>query len=241
MKYKLKYKRYSENAILIEWPSKIDENILQDLLFYKKIIENEGIKEIVEIITAYNSILIYYESTIENVYEAVSVLKSLYSNSFESKEIKSRLWEIPVCYSPTLAPDLKSFSKAKSLTVDEVISLHTAVIYKVYFLGFLPGFCYLGGLNDRLFLPRKSTPSLEVKKGSVAIGGNQTGIYPLDSPGGWHVIGKCPLNFFDANLDGPSHIIPNDNVQFMSISEKKYNDISAAVLNENYFPEPMCL
>ncbi len=238
MKYELTYKRYSENAILIEWPAKIDENILQDLIFYKEIIEKGSVKEIIEVIFSYNSLLIFYVSTIENVYDEFLLLKSLYSKNFVSKEREIRLWEIPVCYSPTLTPDLESFARAKSLTVDEVISLHTAPIYKVYFLGFLPGFCYLGGLDDKLCLPRKSTPSLDVKKGSVAIGENQTGIYPMDSPGGWHVIGCCPLNLFDPKKEIPCFVLPGDEIQFISITENEYNDIGSLVNSGNYLLNP---
>ncbi len=234
MKYELTYKRYAENAILIEWPAKIDKNTLQDLVIYKEIIKKESVKEIIEIIFTYNSLLIFYKFTIENIYDEFFVLKSLYLKSFMPQERETKLWKIPVCYSPALAPDLEAFAKVKSCTVEEVISLHTTPIYDVYFLGFLPGFCYLGGLDDRLCLPRKNMPSSKVKKGAVAVGGNQTGIYPMDSPGGWHVIGACPLNFFDSNQEVPCFVLPGDNIQFISIKENEYNDISSKVKAGNY-------
>ncbi len=115
------------------------------------------------------------------------------------------------------------------MKIDEVIALHTAPVYKVYFIGFLPGFLYLGGLSNKLIMPRKITPSLHVEKGSVAIGGNQTGVYSLDSPGGWHVIGKSPVDFFNVSFEKPCFAKPGDCIQFMSISEKKYNDIRTKV------------
>lgn len=238
---KLQYKRYSEKAILIQWPSEIDEKTLQDLLFYKSSIEIFYGKLIVEVISGYNSLLIYYHITIEDFYSIVLELKSLYLSGFEDLKTKNRLWKIPVCYSPSLASDLESFASQKSLTIDEVITMHTAPFYKVYFIGFLPGFLYLGGLADPLHFARKSTPSLKVKKGSVAIGGKQTGVYPIDSPGGWHVIGMCPLDFFDPKSDPCCFVSPGDSVQFMPIKEKEYNDIRLLVSNGVYLPESVIL
>lgn len=238
---KLQYIRYSEKAILIQWPSEIDEKTLQDLLFYKNNIEIFYGKLIVEVISGYNSLLIYYHITIEDFYSSVLELKSLYSSGFKNLKVKNRLWKIPVCYSPSLASDLEDFASQKSLTIDEVITMHTAPFYKVYFIGFLPGFLYLGGLVDSLHLARKSTPSLQVKKGSVAVGGKQTGVYPIGSPGGWHVIGMCPLDFFDPKSDPCCFIFPGDSVQFISIKEKEYNDIRLLVSNGVYLPESVVL
>ncbi len=241
MEYKLQYKRYSENAILIEWPSEIDENLHQNLLCFKKTIETELIEVIVEVISGYNSLLIIYHTSINNIYDKISLLESLYlSNAVDDKE-GNVLWEIPVCYSPTLAQDLEQFSKMKSMTIEEVISLHAATRYRVYFIGFLPGFLYLGGLDKKLHLPRKESPSLNIRKGSVAIGGNQTGIYPMNSPGGWHVIGKSPVSFFDVNNDVPCFAEPGDMIQFISIEIEEYNDISSRVIDGDYQLQPVVL
>jgi len=226
---------------LIEWPKKIDQNMLQNILFCKKSIEEHRNEVIVEVISSYNSLLIFYVSTIENVYDEVLVLKSLCNINFESSNQKQRLWKIPVCYDPTLAPDLLSFSGQKKLSIDDVIDLHTTPLYQVYFLGFLPGFFYLGGLDEKLFLPRKLTPSRNVKKGSVAIGGEQTGVYPKDSPGGWHIIGACPVSFFDVNRVGSSNICPSDLIQFISISVFEYNDVKAKNVSNNFELKPTFL
>ncbi len=234
MKYKLVYKQYSENAILIEWPSIIDDDILQNLISFKKTIENNSLKQIVEVVSAYNSLLIIYKSTIENVYNEFLRLKTLYRSDKQIMGKQNRLWKIPVCYSPALAPDLEFFCKVKSLTIEKLVTLHTTPVYTVYFLGFLPGFLYLGGMDSKLDLARKNTPSSYVKKGSVAIGGNQTGIYPIDSPGGWHVIGSCPLEFFTPQVDPPCFISSGDKIKYISITEKEYNDISLKIINDNY-------
>ncbi|MDH7444120.1 5-oxoprolinase subunit PxpB [Aquimarina sp. 2201CG14-23] len=236
-KIKFQYKRYGERAILIQGPSKVDEILLESLLFYKKSIEKFYDKVIIEVIVSYNSLLIYYVSTIENIYNEILTLKSLFFEDVSDLGLKKRLWKIPVCYSVNLAPELQSFSSKKSLNIDEVISLHTTPLYTVYFIGFLPGFLYLGGLNDRLVTPRKSVPSLKLEKGSVAIGGNQTGIYPCDSPGGWHVIGKTPVQFFNVKIDDCCFANPGDKIKFISIKEKEYNDIRLSNNSVFYIPE----
>ncbi|MFD2565649.1 5-oxoprolinase subunit PxpB [Aquimarina rubra] len=223
------FKQYSERSILIQGPSKIDEILLESLLFYKNSIEKFYDKLIVEVILSYNSLLISYVSTIENVYDEVLTLKSLFSEDFKKQPLKKRLWKIPVCYEASVAPELPSFAASKSMDIDEVIALHSAPLYTVYFIGFLPGFLYLGGLDDRLITPRKATPSMKLEKGSVAIGGNQTGVYPGDSPGGWHVIGKTPVDFFDVSAPECCFAAPGDKIQFISIKEKEYNDIRLLV------------
>ncbi|WP_103865326.1 5-oxoprolinase subunit PxpB [Aquimarina sp. I32.4] len=241
MKYELQYKQYSENAILIQWPQEINENILQDVLSYKKNIVTFYGKLIIEVIHSYNSLLIVYVFTIENIYTTFLELKSLSDITGEFVSDKTRVWKIPVCYSSTLAPDLEVFASKKKLTKREVIHLHTTPVYTIYFIGFLPGFLYLGGLDDVLSTPRKKTPSLHVKKGAVAIGGNQTGIYPMDSPGGWHIIGMCPLNFFDPNNRDCCFASSGDKIQFTVIEEEEYNAISSLVEKGVYAPEYVIL
>ena len=140
----------------------------------------------------------------------------------ESIKRKSKLVRLPVCYHYDIAPDLESFCKFTRLTLTQVIQLHTSPKYRVNMLGFLPGFFYLSGLNKKLFMPRKSTPSLGVEAGSVGIGNNQTGVYPVDSPGGWQIIGKTPVNLFEPNSTDKFLVKPFDQIQFESISLDEY-------------------
>lgn len=232
--YKLSYKLYGEHGILIEWPSKIDKKLFTDVIFYKNELQKKYIKSFVEIIHTYNSILIFYISGIEDVYGEIIALKSLYNDCLHLSQPQKRLWKVPVCYEKRFAADLEFFAEQKSMNIDEIVTLHITPIYMVYFIGFLPGFMYLGGLDEKLEMPRKVKPSLNVKKGAVAIGGNQTGVYPIDSPGGWHVIGSTPISFFDSKRSKPCFVSPGDYVQFISIKEKEYIDISSRVSNQNY-------
>ncbi|WP_299899265.1 5-oxoprolinase subunit PxpB [uncultured Aquimarina sp.] len=231
---KFDYKQYSENSILIQTDAKVDENLLNLLIFYKKSIEEFYGKVIVEVILSYNSLLILYVSTIENIYDSFFELKSLVSKEVLKKSVKKRLWNIPVCYDVNVCPEIVPFADQKSMSVDEIISLHTTPLYTIHFIGFLPGFLYLSGLDKKLITPRKSNPSRFVEKGSVAIGGNQTGIYPSNSPGGWHVIGRTLLSFFDVNSDPCCFATPGDRIKFISVTVGEYNDIGLSIANENY-------
>ena len=228
-RFELKYRSFGERSILVEWPQKIDENILKDIILFKNRLVNDSIESMVDVSHTYNSLLICYSVTIENFYDAFKVLKTIYSSKYSKKIEAKKLWRIPVCYDPVFASDLDNYTAQKRLEIEEVIRLHTSSIYTVYFIGFLPGFLYLGGLDKRLHFPRKDAPSLTVKKGAVAIGGKQTGVYPQNSPGGWHVIGNTPLNFFEANKEAPCFATSGDKLQFYQVNSSTYNDIRTLV------------
>jgi inhibitor of KinA len=227
--YKLTYKHFSEHSILVEWPQKIDKNILNDVLLFKIHIENSNIKEIVQINSAYNSILIIYNTAIDIIYDEISILKKFYSTKNIINKSSFRLWEIPVCYDEKFAIDLEEISSNNNIEKEQIIRLHFNAIYTVYFIGFLPGFLYLGGLEKQLHFPRKSTPRSLVEKGAVGIGGNQTGIYPNQSLGGWNIIGNSPILFFDVSKQEPCFAKTGDKIQFYPISLKEHSDISALV------------
>lgn len=223
------YKPYGERSILVEWPPEINENILQDVLNFKLNIQNSYIKSKIQVTSAYNSILITYNATIDNINDEVLSLKVLYSSRGVLQKSAYRHWKIPVCYDDEFALDLDGLSIIKKLSKSKIIELHSDTIYTVYFIGFLPGFLYLGGLDKSLHFPRKSTPRQQIKKGAVAIGGNQTGIYPNESPGGWNIIGNSPISFFDASKDIPCFAKAGDKIQFVPISVMEYQNISTLV------------
>jgi len=130
----------------------------------------------------------------------------------------TRLLEIPVCYDRSVAPDIEAVAAHAGLTVDEVAAIHAAGEYRVFMVGFTPGFPYLGGLDERLAMPRRATPRETVPAGSVAIGGSQTGIYPDASPGGWWIIGRTSLRLFDPAADPPALATAGDRVRFRAIA-----------------------
>ncbi|RZN82876.1 MAG: 5-oxoprolinase subunit PxpB [Winogradskyella sp.] len=237
MKYNLKYRQFNERSILIEWPSIIDENMLQDIQNFKNVLFNNYIKLKVDIISTYNSILINYMSTIEDIYDEIIHLKTIYSGIESRSSIKFKLWEVPVCYDDEFGIDLEILSITKSLSKPEIIQRHSQQIYTVFFIGFLPGFLYLGGLHESLYLDRKKSPNLDIKKGAVGIGGNQTGIYPQNSPGGWHIIGNSPINFFDLKNEKPCFAKAGDKIKFQPISKDEHFLILKDIESNSYKPK----
>ncbi len=214
-----------ERAILVEFCPEISEDLLQKLLFYKKILQEKFSKQKVEVVNAYASLLIFYRYDIENIYSEVLGVEQLFDRSHIDKKFNSQLFHLPVCYDQEFGLDLEFISNEKELSLDEIISLHTTQIYTVYFIGFLPGFLYLGGLDKKLQISRKITPRSRVEKGAVGIGENQTGIYPKPSPGGWQIIGNSPIDIFDKDRVPPCIISAGDKIKFYPVSRLEYDSI----------------
>lgn len=227
-------KPMGERSILIEFEPEISEKCLEKVLFYKNLLKDECFKERVEVISTYNSLLVYYVSNIDIIYDEVLRLKQLISRTNVIKKQQSKLYYLPVCYEGEFGLDLDLISAQKNLPVNEIIELHTTPFYTVYFTGFLPGFLYLGGLDKKLQISRRESPRLAVRKGAVGIGENQTGIYPRSSPGGWQIIGNSPINFFNKNTDPPCQISAGDKVKFHSISRKEYDVILEEIQSDKF-------
>ena len=229
MAFELTYKPYGERSILIEWPAVIDKAILNDIIRFQNAIEKNNIKEIVEIKIAYSSLLIIYDSICRNFENEIKKLKKCYSSEGFKHDIVSNRWKIPVCYDAIFGMDLETISIAKNMPKEAIIMCHFQAVYTVCFIGFLPGFLYLGGLDKSLHFPRKETPRLSVEKGAVAIGENQTGIYPNESPGGWQIIGNSPIHFFNAEKEIPCFAKAGDQIQFYPVSLSEYKNIKMLV------------
>lgn len=226
-KFNLTYRALGEEALLIEWPSRIDEAILEDILMFQKFITEKLNTKIQETINTYHTLSLFFDPDIISFDELVTAVKEIHaSEKNNTKHLYASLWEIPVCYDVQFGIDLGHISKEKDLTWKEIIALHSKPIYTVYFMGFLPGFLYLGGLSEKLFIPRKETPRPVVVRGAVAIGGSQTGIYPCQSPGGWNIIGNSPVQLFNAQINPPSGIRAGDKIRFVPISLSEHEALS---------------
>lgn len=230
---KIIYKPFGKRAILIEWKPIINEVILANILAFKTKIRTAHKANVIDIFQGYNSLTIIYQIDIDFTKE-VNLLQSIYTSPLETVNQKFYHWEIPVCYDLKFGIDLNEIANYKNLSVDQIIKLHSEAVYKVYFIGFLPGFLYLGGLHQQLFVDRKPKPRLEVAKGSVAIGGKQTGVYPNKSPGGWNIIGKTPINFFDVDKDSPCFAKAGDTLKFKPISLNEYYQIEKELHHQIY-------
>ncbi len=237
MNFELSYRRFSEQSILVEWPQNIDEFILKDVLLFKQYLATLDVKSILQINNAYNSLLIIYNFTIDDVYSEITELKTHYRQRNIVKKSNSKLFKIPVCYDEEFGLDLEIISAEKQLPISQIIALHSQVVYTVFFIGFLPGFLYLGGLDKQLHFPRKKNPRQVIKKGAVAIGGQQTGIYPNVSPGGWNIIGNCPLEFFIPKKETPCFASAGDKVKFIPVSRLDYDDIVVKINSGNFIIE----
>lgn len=162
----------------------------------------------------------------QTAFERIAKLLSrLAENLSVASTSEERLFKIPVCYDPLLAPDLGFVAKEHGIDTEHVIHLHTSITYHVYMLGFLPGFAYMATVDQKIATQRKAVPRTKVPAGSVGIAGDQTGIYPLISPGGWQLIGQTPLMLFNHQLTPPTLLQPGDQVQFYPISLTEYKQL----------------
>lgn len=227
----------SENAIIVEFGKEITETTLQDIQSVTSSIENHSFPWIVEFVPAFTTITIYFDpfkiwqlapdsKQLPSQY-ALEQLELFLSTIQTIKISEPRKITIPVCYGGELGPDLEFVAKHNNISTDKVINIHANGEYIVYMVGFAPGFPYLGGLSEKIFTPRKKTPRLLIPEGSVGIAGGQTGVYPIDSPGGWQIIGQTPLKLFRPDQQIPSLLKMGDRIHFMPISLKDFSNWEA--------------
>src|SRR5690606_7471379 len=171
-----KISRLGERGILINFRPEISEDLLGKIIFFKNLFEKSNFKQKVEINNTFHSLLIYYPLGIDDIYNEILTIKLILGQPNIEENFNSTLFHLPVCYEKEFGLDLELISNEKRLNIDRIIALHTNPVYTVYFIGFLPGFLYLGGLDPNLQISRKNTPRMEVPKGAVGIGEKQTGI-----------------------------------------------------------------
>ena len=219
----------SERCALVSFGNVIDQSVNEKVLFLHRALLHSAFEGFVESVPAYASLAVFYDF--------LQVTKSAGANSFLfvkhylehilqadikiSKSISAPI-KIPVCYDSEFGPDIDRVAEGHGLSADEVVRLHTSVIYRVYMVGFMPGFAYMGTVDEKLVTPRKDQPRLHVPAGSVGIAGSQTGIYPIDSPGGWQIIGRTPLQLFNADMPTPCLLSAGDQIQFVSIDKEEF-------------------
>jgi inhibitor of KinA len=183
---------------------------------------------VVDLVPGYASVVVIYDA-LRAAPEDVQRWLEATLPSAQPEPPGHRVVEVPVWYHPSVGLDLEPLAREKGMTVEELIALHTAPEYLVYMLGFRPGFPFLGGLDPRLFAPRLATPRTAVPPGSVGIGGQQTGVYPVRSPGGWRLLGRTPLRIFSPEAEPPFAVSGGDRLRFVSISEARYRELGGEV------------
>lgn len=220
--YEIYIRPFGQHAILVEWPNRVEEAILEDILQFMAVLREKMDLSSWELVPAYNSLALIRRDGAINFSEFRQRIQDWYKE--ESAAIKSDrfLWRLPVCYDLDFGIDLPEVSDYLGVSIAEVIAAHTAHQYTVYGIGFLPGFMYLGGIPTTLEVPRKISPRLKVAKGSVGLAAKQTGIYPQDSPGGWNIIGNCSVPMFNVSENPPCFVSVGDKVQFYAIERAEY-------------------
>ncbi len=224
-----------DTAITIDFGNCIDIEINKTVLKFFSSLQQQPLTGMIEVVPAYSSVTIYYEVISIKKIIAVGttafdwmkekIIERLRQPIDEAENI-SRHVKIPVCYENEFATDIIYVAEKKKLTVDEIINIHSAPQYNVYMLGFLPGFAYMGQLDEKIEMPRKPQPE-NTLPGSVGIAGRQTGIYSLHSPGGWYIIGRTPIKLFDADKEEPTLLRAGDIVKFYSITKMEFEKIAA--------------
>lgn len=215
-----------DSAIAVEFGREIDLNINNQVAAMRTVIEaaiDEGkLKGIVELVPTYGSLLVVYDQLDVGYAGLIEQLKIL-AEGLEGVVIPDReVVEIPVVYGGEYGPDLGIVAQLNNLSEDEVIKRHSEAEYPIYMLGFVAGFPYLGGMDKSIAAPRKQTPRLKIPAGSVGIAGQQTGIYSVESPGGWQIIGRTPLKLYDADGEKPILLRAGQSIRFKPITEAEY-------------------
>lgn len=220
------YQKLSPNLGELRWSTKPDDTLLAIQLAWKEEIEANFGQNLIQIRLGFTALTMEWKS-LEN---QIAFEESLNNLCPSPKNLSSKIWKVPVCYEAPFSTDLDRLAKEKDISRSELIRLHTDSVYRIHFFGFLPGFMYLRGLPELLNTPRKKNPDRTVPAGSVAIGGDQTGIYPQSSPGGWHIIGRTPMPLFSTQHESPVWAQIGDQVRFMPISGAHFQEL-------NYQPE----
>ena len=223
-----------DQAVLIEFGNVIDEEINKKVIMISNSIRNHSITGVIDVLSSYRSVMVFYDNSKTNFFRLKKTIKKISITKDNSTDVKARKLLIPVCYEDEYSIDLYDMESALGLSKDEIISIHAECEYKVYMLGFLPGFVYLGGLDKRIHMPRLVTPRTTIPERSVGIGGNQTGVYPMESPGGWRLIGKTPVDFYNPQKAEPILCQPGDYIQFFKITSSEYKAIRTDVQQGNY-------
>ena len=234
MKKACKILTAGDSSVLIEFGNEINPETNRRIAATVQLIRDQQIEGIVDMIPTYCALLINYDPRVIRYDPLVARLEGLLKIEVKAGEQKKRVYEIPVCYGGKYGPDLGVIAEHAGLSEEEVVRIHSSSDYLIYMLGFLPGFTYLGGLDERIHTPRLKTPRVRIEAGSVGIGGSQTGIYPLDSPGGWNLMGKTPVKTYDPDREVPILVQAGEYIRFVPVDEEEYLRIQKLVEANEY-------
>ena len=229
-----------ENSLIIHLSDKSNDVVADRVQQISALVRTYIGPDLIDLIPSYASILVIYDHFKTDHFTVAKVLRKTISETenlnITNQSPKSNLVTLPVYYSPESGPDLSNIANNANLSINEVITIHQQVEYRVYAIGFAPGFAYLGNVDKRIAAPRLSTPRLRVPRGAVAIAEQQTAVYPSESPGGWNLIGLCPTLMFDTNKSPSMPVKTGDRVKFKAIARNEFIELGGDIASASDGP-----
>ena len=211
-----------DSALTIQFGERIDHAINQLVIAFADAIEKARLPDILEVVPTYRSVTVYFDPLKCNP-EALIAKMAVMARQKVPRVVKpSKVITVPVVYGDEFGPDIDEVAALAKLSINEVIELHSCITYRVFMLGFSPGFPYLGVVSEKIAVPRLPRPRKAVPAGSIGIAGSQTAIYPVETPGGWRLVGRTPLKLFTPNTDHVFLLAPGDSVKFLPITRSQY-------------------
>ena len=222
----LRIKPAGDSALVVEFEERIDPAVSARVLDLDRAITEAGLPGVLETLPTYRTLLVRLDPLAADA-ETLAARISVLAASARGDARPGRLWRIPVGYGGALGEDLEDVARARDLTTDEVVRLHSGAVYHVYMLGFVPGFVYLGGLDERLHISRRVNPRLKVPAGTISIGGQQAAVQSIEAPSGWHILGRTPVRVFDMRRADPFLIRPGERVTFRPVTAAEFERLAA--------------
>jgi len=222
-----------DTAVSLEFGDRIDWQIAQRVHALHRRLTQTPLAGVIETVPTYRALTVHYDPDMISFDALADNLRVLAAEAEES-HMPMRLWRIPACYDPEFGPDLVEVGERAGLEPAQVVECHASRTYLVYMMGFLPGFPYMGDVAEPIALPRRETPRTRVPQGSVAIATEMTAVYTLDSPGGWHILARTPIRFFDSAKARPALLAPGDRVAFQPVSREEHDSIAKRIAEGRY-------